>query len=371
VSRAGRAARIERVRARMEEVGVEALLLSNGADMPWLVGYEATPLERPTVLVLPADCPPTLVVPELEAPRVELIDTDEGLFSLRPWSETEDPLSLVADLVGQRRALAVSDRARASVLLGLQERLPGATWRPASTVTGALRAVKDADEIDALQEAAEAADRVASALVRGEISLAGRTEEEVSADIAARLRAEGHARVNFAIVGSGPNSASPHHEPGKRVIRAGDAVVCDFGGTHATGYCSDITRTVAVGEPPPGLEEAYGVLEEAQRRAVEAAVVGATLESVDRAARDPISDGGYGGFFIHRTGHGIGLEAHEGPYVVAGNREQLQAGNAFSVEPGIYVPRRFGARIEDIVVATPGGPRSLNNVDRGLAVLPA
>ena len=357
--------RVDRVRARMGEVGVDALLLSLGADLPWLAGYEAMPLERLTMLVLPADADATLVIPRLEAPRVV---HDPALFALRPWEETEDPVAVVAGLVGSRPTLAVSDRAWATFVLRLQASLPGASWLAASTVTGPLRAVKDADEVAALRRAGAAADRVAAALVAGDVALVGRREAEVSAELSARLRAEGHDRVNFAIVGSGPNSASPHHEPGPRVIRAGEAVVCDFGGT-LDGYCSDTTRTVFTGQPPAEFVDLYLAVQRAQAAAVEAAVVGTPCEDVDAVARRIIDEAGYGPQFVHRTGHGIGLEEHEDPYLVGGNCEALVAGHAFSVEPGIYLDGRWGVRIEDIVVASDSGPDPLNVVSHDLAVV--
>lgn len=352
----------------MEEVGVDAVLLSLGADLPWLTGYEAMPLERLTMLVIPSDEEATLVVPRLEAPRVAEVPE---VFGLRPWSEDQDPVGIVAELVGSRSRLAVSDRTWARFVLALQEALPTASWRMATAVTGPLRAVKDAEEIGALAAASAAADRVARALVSGEIALVGRSEREVSQELGRRLLAEGHDRVNFAIVGSGPNSASPHHEPGSRLIGADEAVVCDFGGT-MDGYCSDITRTVWTGGTvAPEFAELYVVLQDAQSRGVDSARIGKTCESVDRAARDTIAAGGYGEAFIHRTGHGIGVEEHEDPYIVAGNPTVLVEGHAFSVEPGIYLAGRFGARIEDIVVASGDGPRSLNTVDHGLAVVGA
>ncbi len=361
------AERLQRVRGRMAEVGVDVLLLSLGADLPWLTGYEAMPLERLTMLVLPADAEATLVVPRLEEPRVE---PRPDLFAVRAWDETEDPVAIVAELVGTRTPVAVSDRTWARFVLALQAGLPRARWLPASVVTGPLRAVKDADEVEALRRAAEAADRVAAELVSGGIPLVGRTEADVSRHLGDRLLAEGHQRVNFAIVGSGPNSASPHHDAGARVIEAGEAVVCDFGGTR-DGYCSDITRTVFTGPPPVEFTDLYRVLQEAQALAVEAAVVGTPCQDVDRVARRHIFTAGYGPYLVHRTGHGIGREEHEDPYLVAGNGETLAPGHAFSVEPGIYVPGRFGARIEDIVVATAEGPDALNRVDHSLAVVEA
>ena len=220
----------------------------------------------------------------------------------------------------------------------------------------------------ALVAAGAAADRVATQLVGGEIPLVGRTEADVSADISRRLIAEGHQHVNFAIVGSGPNSASPHHDASSRRIGLGEAVVCDFGGL-MNGYCSDITRTVFTGQPPPEFRDLYRVLQSAQAATVTAATVGTPCEDVDGVARRIITDAGYGAHFIHRTGHGIGVEEHEDPYIVGGNCEPIAPGHAFSVEPGIYIAGRFGARIEDIVIAQPEGPLAINNVDHDLAVV--
>ena len=356
--------RVDRVRRRLDDLDLDALLLSLGADLPWLTGYTAMPLERLTMLVVPRDDDATLVVPRLEAPRVT---QRPELFGLRPWEETEDPVAIVAELVGGRRSLAISDRAWAAPLLALQASLADAKWQPASAVTAPLRAVKDAEEIAALRRASAAADRVAATLVAGDIPLVGRTEADVSRDITDRLLAEGHQHVNFAIVGSGPNAASPHHDASPRVIGSKESVVCDFGGV-LDGYCSDITRTVFTGEPPAEFRDLYTVLEEAQAQAVEAAQTGVPCEDVDAVARRLITEGGYGANFVHRTGHGIGLEEHEEPYIVAGNCERLTPGNAFSIEPGIYVEGRWGARIEDIVVATEHGPEALNHVDHRLAL---
>jgi Xaa-Pro aminopeptidase len=361
----------------MEVLGVDALLLSHGADLPWLTGYRAMPLERLTMLVLRPSGESVLVVPALEAPRVAGAD---DLFSLLPWGDDQDPVELVGSLLAGTTAAgtplrcAISDRAWATTVLALQSRLPGASWIEASTVTSPIRAVKDAAELAALQMAGTAADRVAAGLQAGEIPLIGRTESEVSGRIAAMLIQEGHQQVNFAIVGSGPNAASPHHEPGGRVIGAGETVVCDFGGTYSldgdVGYCSDITRTVVTGQPSSEVGECYQVLRAAQQAAVASARAGVSAEHVDHVARSIIHDAGFGELFVHRTGHGIGIEEHEDPYLVAGNSELLRAGHAFSVEPGIYWPGRFGMRLEDIVViGEDGGPQPLNAADHGLAVV--
>ena len=354
--------RLDRVRKAMADQGVDVLLLSVGHDLPYLTGYDAMPLERLTMLVVPGEGDATLVVPRLEAPRVV---EQPGVFGLRPWEETEDPIALVGALVGRASTAAVGDQTWARFVIDLLPRLPETRFRRASDVVGSLRMVKDAAEVDALRAAGAAADRVARQLQGGEIPLVGRTEAQVSADISARLLAEGHDKVNFAIVAAGENAASPHHEASDRVIAAGEIVLCDFGGT-MDGYCSDITRCVFPGSPPSQIADAYDVLHRAQQAAVAAATVGTPCQDVDRVARQIIADAGYGEYFVHRTGHGIGMDAHEDPYIVEGNEQRLVSGHAFSVEPGIYVPGAWGMRLEDIIVATTAGPEPLNNSDHNL-----
>ncbi len=362
--------RMGRVRAAMDRHGVDTVLLSVGADLPWLTGYEAMPLERLTMLVLPREGEASLVVPRLEAPRV--VERPE-VFTVRAWEETEDPVELVAAMAGAPGVVALGDRTWARFVLDLQARLPGASFRAAQPVLGPLRAVKDDAEVAALRRAGATVDRVIAAIQAGEVALAGRTEAEVAAEVHGRLLEAGHHQVNFVIVASGPNAASPHHEPGGRRIEPGEGVLFDIGGTvlddDGVGYCSDITRCVHLGPPPPGFRDLYAVLQDAQTQAVDAAVVGTPCEDVDAVARRLITEGGYGDEFVHRTGHGIGIEAHEDPYVVAGNCEALVPGHAFSVEPGIYVEGRWGARIEDIVVATEHGPEALNQVPHDLIEL--
>jgi Xaa-Pro aminopeptidase len=362
--------RLARVRARMADLDVDALCLSIGPELPWLTGYEAMPLERLTMLIVPVEGEAVLVVPKLEAPRVV---ERPGLFELVPWGETVDPLDLVEDLLPIGADVGVGDRTWARFVLELGRRRTDLTLRRATDVVAPLRARKDDAEIAALAAAAAAADRVASQLQGGDIGLVGRTEAEVSADLGRRLLAEGHRSVNFAIVAAGPNASSPHHDAGDRTIEPGEVVLCDFGGTWpdaaGVGYCSDITRCVHTGAPGDEISGAYELLLGAQAAAVAAATVGTSCAAVDAVARDRITTGGYGDRFIHRTGHGIGVEAHEDPYLVAGNTEILESGHAFSIEPGIYVPGRWGVRLEDIVVATERGPRALNEADHGLAVV--
>jgi Xaa-Pro aminopeptidase len=356
-------ARLERARARMADLGVDVLLLSTGADLPYLTGYEAMPLERLTMLVAPVDAAAVLVVPRLEAPRVVARD---DAFSIRAWEETENPVDIVADLVGDARTAAVGDQTWARFVIELQAALPSVAFRRAVDVTGPLRIVKDAAEVDALRAAAGAVDAIAEQLRTERFT--GRREVDVHRALVERMLDAGHERANFAIVASGPNAASPHHDPSGRVIERGDVVLCDFGGT-MHGYCSDITRMFVVGEPSREVADTYAVLVDAQERAVRAATVGTPCEAVDAAARDAIAAAGFGEYFVHRTGHGIGAEAHEDPYVVSGNATPLAPGHAFSVEPGIYLPGRFGLRLEDIVVATAAGPERLNQAPRDLAVV--
>jgi Xaa-Pro aminopeptidase len=354
--------RVARVRERMEVAGIDVVLLSIGADLPYLTGYEAMPLERLTMLVLPRAGDARLVVARLEAPRVEL----RPEFEIVAWDEPGDPVSLVAGMLGKPERVAIGDQTWAGFLLDLQAALPTTVFSRASAIVGPVRAAKDDEEIAALRAAGAAVDQVASDMRAR--PFAGRTELDVHRELVDRMLELGHQRANFAIVGAADNAASPHHEPGARVIADGDVVLCDFGG-RMNGYCSDITRMFHVGTPPSEVADTYAVLREAQEAAVRAARVDTPCEEIDAAARSMISAAGFGDRFIHRTGHGIGLEAHEDPYIVAGNADPLAAGNAFSIEPGIYLPGRFGLRLEDIVVATDDGPDRLNHADRGIAVV--
>ena len=360
------AERLERARQAMRAQGVDVALLSLGLDMPYLTGYNAMPLERLTMLVLPANGDAVMVIPRLEAPRVQPMP---NVFSLLPWNETDDPVAITAELVRSvapsSRVIAVGDQMWARFLVDLMPLLPNTQYRRSVDVIGSLRMRKDSAEIEALRAAGSAVDIIAGDLQAGRIALVGRTEAQVSADLSARIIAQGHDVVNFAIVAAGENAASPHHHPGSRVIQPNEIVLCDFGGT-MNGYCSDITRCVYTGEPSSEVAEAYAVLFEAEAAAVRAATVGTPCEEVDAVARRVITAAGFGEYFIHRTGHGIGLDAHEDPYIVSGNSLALEAGHAFSIEPGIYMPGKWGMRLEDIVVATVDGPDSMNHADHHL-----
>jgi Xaa-Pro aminopeptidase len=359
--------RLDRAVTAMEAAGVRALLIGPGADLRHLIGYDTHPLERMTLLVAAADGNHLLVVPELERARAEAAGVGVPVHG---FGETDDPFALVAAHLDGGRAdepIGVGDQLWARFVLGLQDAMPGATWTPASAVTRQVRMAKAPEEVAGLRAAGRAIDAV-HAQVPG-LLRPGRTEDEVGRDIAEAMLAAGHDAIDFVIVGSGPNGASPHHETSDRVIQAGDAVVVDIGGP-VDGWFSDCTRCYVVGEEPEGYAEAYAVLKAAQQAAVDHVRPGVTAESVDRAARQVITDAGYGDAFIHRTGHGIGLEVHEEPYLVEGNDLVLTEGMTFSIEPGIYLEGRFGMRLEDIVAVTADGVERLNAADHDRVMVP-
>jgi Xaa-Pro aminopeptidase len=358
--------RVGRVRDATRAAGLDAILLTPGPDLRYVTGYAARGFERLTCLVVAAEGSPFLLVPMLELPAARAAGVEQLGVELIAWQETEDPYALAADGLGAVGRVGLADQMWAMMVLRFRAALPGAEQVLAGPVMRGLRMRKSEAEVAALAEAGAAIDRVhqrVPALLRP-----GRTEREIGADIADAILAEGHTRVDFTIVASGPNAASPHHELSDRVLITGDVVVVDIGGTMPTGYCSDCTRTYAIGAPPADFSAYYKVLQDAQEAACAAVRPGITAEAVDAAARDLIAGAGYGEFFIHRTGHGIGLETHEDPYIVAGNSEPIEPGMAFSVEPGIY-PGRHGARIEDIVVCTEHGATRMNNITRDLVTV--
>ncbi len=367
--------RLGRARAAAEANGVRALLLGVGPELEWLTGYEAKPLERLTLLVVADDSEPVIVVPRLEMAAAQAAPAiGAGHVRVMPWQETEDPMDAVWEVLraepGAR--LAVSDTLRAAFLLRLQQTFPGAAFEVAGGVVGMLRRVKDADEVMLLRLAAQAADRAVMGLAAGR--LVGRTEADIASEVRSRLVDEGHDSASFWIVASGARSASPHHEPDDRVVQPGEPLLLDIGGRRA-GYSSDITRTLWLtgGDPALGPDDTFRAIHDLVRAANaagrDAVRPGVPAQDVDRAARDVIEDAGYGPRFFHRLGHGIGLEGHEDPYLVAGNTSPLLVGDAFSIEPGIYLEGRYGVRIEDIAVCMAHGADVLNEASRELLVV--
>ncbi|OAR22475.1 peptidase M24 [Streptomyces sp. ERV7] len=359
-------ARMARAAESAADAGLAGVLVAPGPDLVYLTGYQPTAItERLTVLVLAAGQEPVLVVPKLEAPDAEHA-AGAAALTLRDWTDGTDPYGVAAPLLDVDGRFGVSDNAWAMHLLGLQQKLPGTSYVALTQALPMLRAVKDAHELARLEAAGAAADEAYGEILK--VRFAGRRETDVAADLAALLLRFGHSQVDFTVVGSGPNGANPHHEAGERTIERGDMVVLDFGGLKH-GYGSDTTRTVHVGEPGTEEQRVHDVVREAQRAGCEAVKPGVACQDVDRAARAVIEEAGYGEYFIHRTGHGIGVTTHEPPYMIEGEEQPLVPGMCFSVEPGIYLPGRFGVRIEDIVTVTEDGGRSFNNTAREMAVV--
>ncbi|SDT74038.1 Xaa-Pro aminopeptidase [Streptomyces sp. TLI_053] len=359
--------RLDRATAAATAAGLAGLVVAPGPDLVHLTGYRPTAVtERLTALVLTAGREPVLIVPALERPDAERA---EGAPAVRllDWTDGQDPYATAVPLLDPAGRYGVSDNTWAMHLLGLQSALPGAGWTSLTETLPMLRAVKGPDELERLAAAGGAADAAYRGIL--EVEFAGRRETDVAADLSALLIQYGHSQVDFTVVGSGPNGANPHHEAGERIIEAGDTVVLDFGGLK-DGYGSDTTRTVHVGtDVPDEVRKVHDVVRQAQQTAFEAVRPGVACQEIDRIARRVITEAGYGDYFIHRTGHGIGITTHEPPYLVEGEQQPLVPGMCFSIEPGVYLPGRFGVRIEDIVTVTEQGGRRFNNTPHELGIV--
>lgn len=361
-----RLGRLRQVAARAE---VAAVVVTPGTDLRYLLGVAGSSFERLTALVVPVDgaAAPVFVSPALEYAGLAGLGLEGLGIEVRTWVDGDDPYALALAGSPVDGAVAVSDTTPAIHAFALRDK--GARDQVlAGPILRQLRMRKDPAELAELRAAGAAIDRVHARV--GEWLRPGRTEAEVGADIAAAIVEEGHASADFVIVGSGPHAASPHHCLSDRVIELGELVVVDIGGPLPSGYNSDSTRTYAAGRAPKQeVADVYAALQAAQQAAVEAVRPGATCESVDEAARAVLREAGLGESFIHRTGHGIGLDVHEEPYIVAGNDLVLEAGMTFSIEPGTYFAGRWGARIEDIVAVTAAGVERLNNRPHELLVV--
>ena len=359
--------RLRRAREGATASGLGAIVVTPGSNLVYLCGYDAVPLERITALVIPAAGDPFLLAPRLELLAAAASPVGELGVPIVTWDEADDPYRMIAQRLDGVREIGIANDMTADKVLRLRSAMPGVHQVLAGAVLDELRQRKSPAEIVALREAAAAIDRV-HAQVPG-LLRAGRTEAEVGDDIARLIRAEGHDTVDFVIVASGPNSASPHHAVSNRSLAPGEPIVVDIGGTMPSGYCSDCTRMYVIGEAPPEFQRAYDQLAAAQRAAVHSVRPGVTAGSIDAVARADLAD--LAEHFIHRTGHGIGLETHEEPYIMAGSDVVIEPGMAFSVEPGFYIEGLWGARIEDIVVCTDDGVESLNGLPRELLVVSA
>ncbi len=359
--------RLDKVRQAAASAGIDGVLITPGADLRYLTGYDAKALERLTCLVIPVGGDPAIVVPNLEVLAAKASPLSQLGLNIIGCGEADDAYARVADLLPAATNIAVDDHMWASKVLRLKSALPNAQQVLAGQLIEPIRMRKDQREIDALRRAGGAIDRVHARVP--DLLRPGRTEREVGRDIAELIIAEGHVQVDFVIVAAGPNGASPHHDVSDYVIQLGDAVVVDIGGTMPDGYCSDCTRMYSVGNPGVEYLEKFDVLFEAQRLSRESAGPGVSAGSIDAAARSYLDEHGLGELFIHRTGHGIGMQTHEEPYIFQGNGFVLEPGMAFSIEPGFYDEGRFGARIEDIVVCTEHGIESMNNQPHELIVV--
>ena len=360
------AGRLSRAAAQAAAAGLTGLLVTPGPDLLYLTGYAPIAItERITMLAIPASGRPAMIVPVLERPDAEAAAA-AAVVAMSDWTDGEDPYQAAAALLEPRGRYAISDSAWAMHVLGLQRTLPDSSYLSMTSALPMLRAVKGDDELERLAAAGAAADASLEEIVG--VRFAGRTEREIAADLAGLLRRHGHSQVDFTVVGSGPNGANPHHEISERTIQEGDMVVLDFGGLK-DGYGSDTTRTVHVGPPTLEEREVYEIVRRAQQAGFEAVRPGVACQEIDRAARKVISDAGYGEYFIHRVGHGIGMTTHEPPYMVEGETRLIEPGMCFSIEPGIYLPGRFGVRIEDIVTVTEDGGRRLNNTSHELRIV--
>jgi Xaa-Pro aminopeptidase len=366
--------RLAKVRALMHTPGLDLLVVGASADLTYLTGAHLRPSERLSALILPQEGPATIVVPGFEA--YSLPPLPDGVV-VRAWGETENPVRIAAGIIsecvhaepgGANVTIGVGERLWSVYLLKLQHELPRAAFTPATAVLSQARQVKTAGEIDLLAKAGAIADDAFMQIIKE--PFVGRKEIDLALQFADLLKARG-LMAELPIVGSGPNGASPHHHASERVIQAGDAIVLDFGGTYED-YYADCTRTVWAGSAPAaGSEEerVYNLVAQAQEAGVQSARPGMTCEALDAVARKIITEAGYGEYFNHRLGHGIGMDGHEPPYLVQGNDTVLQDGMAFSVEPGVYLPGRFGVRVEDSVGLVNGKALRFNNTDRGIVVV--
>ena len=361
------AQRLKRAQEITKAAGIDAVVVATGEDFFYLVGSTLSSHERLTALIIPAEGTPQLFAPGTDILDLNLSPVPQLDVQVHGWNDGDDIYGQVADAIGRDASKVAATAALTADHLFQLQGLMSAEWVLANTALAELFSSKDPAEIDELRKAAQAIDRVHGQVP--ELLQPGRTEREVAEALEALILKE-HVTVDFVIVGSMENGANPHHSFSDRVINAGDPVVVDIGGTLASGYHSDCTRTYVAGgditKAPEDFLAAYKVLQDAQMASLQFAKPGRTAEEIDASSRTPISQAGYGEYFTHRLGHGIGLSGHEEPFIIAGNDLVIQESMAFSIEPGIYMPGKWGMRIEDIVTTTKDGIESLNQGPREL-----
>lgn len=357
--------RLELLRHTMADNNVDLVAVGPGPHMQWLLGFHPHADERPCLLCI-SEKGAALLMPALNADGARE-STDLPFFE---WADADGPQQafgrLLQDLgVARAKSIALDETMRADFAALVQDTLPDAARQFSAQTIGALRMCKDDDEYRCLKANALIADK---AMQTGWAAMKpGMSELEVAGVIRESFSGQG-AQPLFTIVGAGGNGAFPHHHTGDTKLASGDAVVMDIGGG-MEGYSSDITRMAVLGEPPEGYEEVHQIVEAAVQAAMAAARPGVKAKDVDAAARGVIADAGYGEYFVHRLGHGLGVEIHEQPYLTSVSETVLQAGMVFSIEPGIYLPGRFGLRLEDIVILREDGPEIFSEMPRDLTVV--
>lgn len=346
----------------MEQKGICAAVFTPSTDYRYLTGSARQPAQRITALILTQDHQ-RLLLPGFEAGNEKALAEE---LELVPYSDLEDAAQLTAGLLPTKGCAAAGREMGAGFLLALLKLTGGLHWCDADTLMTPVRRRKDPEEIRIIEEAQHMAEQALWKLIQE--PLAGRTERETASKLMELRLAEGFDAVGAGIVASGPNTALPHHINGDRIITRGDILMFDIGGTYK-GYHADLTRTFAVGAVPDGFSEIYSIVLKAHMAGKEAAQAGIPAAQADQKAREVIENAGYGPFFTHRLGHGIGLDVHEEPFITSTSQLPLETGNVFSCEPGIYLPGRFGVRIEDLLVMEETGARSLNRLSKELLVI--
>lgn len=359
--------RIQNLQTQISKEGIDAIFISPGPDLRYFTGYDAVPLERLTALVVTGNKDPFVISPYLEKSAALASPIGSLGLEIATWNETENPYKMAKALCGSISRFAVDGRMWAEKLINFQSAFDATDCVSGTGTIAKLRMSKDAEEIESLRLAGLAIDKVHAEVPN--LLRAGRSEREIGQDISKLILQAGHKTVDFVIVGSGPNSASPHHEVSDRILQDGDAVVVDLGGTMPDGYCSDSTRTYAISHATDEFNQRFNILHEAQQIATKAVTPGVACETIDEVARTFMAKNQIADLFIHRIGHGIGLETHEHPYMVSGNTSLLEIGYAFSIEPGFYEEGKSGARIEDIVICGEDGAIVLNNQPRELIIV--
>lgn len=360
--------RLDIVKKKMKERGIDGLFLFPSSNQYYLTGFRTFPGERLLLTIIPVEGEPFFIAPMLYVSQVE---KESWIKDIITWGDEDKPYELLRRIMEQRGlnrgSFSVDDNMYAVQLLSIIKALPQIQFLPMGDLLGSLRLSKSPEEVDKIREAGRIVDEVVEEVRKG--AKPGMTEIEIAALMEFEMRKRGSEGPSFeTIVGSGPNSALPHYNAGERRVNSGEFMVLDFGATYK-GYCSDTTRTLCMGEPTAKMREVYNVVKEAQEIGVRTVKPGIKAKEVDEAVRKYITDKGYGEYFTHRTGHGLGLEIHEEPYISGISETVLKPGMVFSIEPGIYINGEFGVRIEDIVVVTEDGCERLNNYPRELTVI--